>query len=141
MNIPGKVASSTLILIGLAWLLSLFFNPKTWVTRSANQVNGTGQSGVAAQNFTTKNAVPLANGSQSTLDQTAIAPQATQQQRVQQVPQTVTTPNQSVQGSPSPAATVPAATVPATPQPTFEPAPAVVAPSPKVIAEPVRAGW
>ncbi len=138
MNIPGKVASSTLILIGLAWLLSLFFNPKTWATRSANQLNGTGQTGVAVQNFTTKSAVPLANGSQSTLDQTAIAPQTTQTQGVRQVPQTVASPNQSVQASPPPAATVPAAPVSATPQPTFEPTPA---PSPSVIAEPVRAGW
>jgi hypothetical protein len=142
MNIPGKAVSTALILFGLGWLVTLFFNPNTWVTRSANQVNGTVQTGVAAQNFAPKNAAPLANGNKSTVGQTAIAPQTTQTQGVRQVPQTLSSPNQSVQASPSPAATVPAATVPATPQPTFEPAPTVVvSPSPAVVVEPVRAGW
>jgi hypothetical protein len=136
MNIPGKAVSMALILFGLGWLVTLFFKPNTWVTRSANQVNGTVQTGVGSQNFTTKGAVPLANGSQTTLNQTPIAPQTTQQ-RTQQVPQTINSPNQAVQPSPSPTATIPAS-----PQPTFEPSPAVVvAPSPQVVAEPVRAGW
>jgi hypothetical protein len=137
MNIPGKAVSMALILFGLGWLITLFFKPNTWVTRSANQVNGTVQTGVGTQNFAPKNAAPLANGNKSTLDQTAIAPQNTQQQRVQQAPQTINSPNQAAQPNPSPTATVPAS-----PQPTFEPSPAVVvAPSPQVVAEPVRAGW
>ncbi len=137
MNIPGKAVSTALILFGLGWLVTLFVNPNTWATRSANQVNGTVQKGVGTQGFAAKNTVPLANSSQSTLDQTTLGTQTTQQQRVPVNSQTISTPNQAASPSPSPTATVPAS-----PQPTFEPSPAVVvAPSPKVVAEPVRAGW
>jgi cytoskeletal protein RodZ len=135
MNIPGKIASSTLILIGFAWLVSLFFNPRTWNTRSANQVNPT-VNGVTSQNFSaTKGNVPLADGTQATIDQGTQSTQSTQQQRVQQVPQTINSPNQAA--TPTPTVTP---TVAATPQPTFEPTPAPT-PQPKVVGEPVRAGW
>jgi hypothetical protein len=143
MNIPGKIASSTLIFIGFAWLVSLFFNPKTWMTRSANQVDGTVQNGLTSQGFNTTNGnVPLAAGTQSTIDQGRAS---TQSMAVRQVPQSVTSPDQSVQttASPSPAATIaPATTAPIAPSPVVTthvtPAPQ---PSPKLVPEPVRAGW
>jgi hypothetical protein len=135
MNIPGKAVSSALILFGLGWLATLFFNPNTWVNRSANQMNGTAQTGVGTQNFTTKGAVPLVNGNQTTLDQTAIAPQSTQRQPVRQQPQSLNSPDQSVQATPPYQPTIPAS-----PQPALTPA-AVVTPSPRVVAEPVQAGW
>jgi hypothetical protein len=141
MNIPGKIASSTLILIGFAWLVSLFLNPRTWNTRSANQVNPT-VNGVTSQNFSaTKGNVPLVDGTQSTIDQGTISTQTTQPQRVQQVPQNVNTPNQAAQSTatPTPTATVTPTATP-TPQPTFEPTPAPTS-QPKVVVEPVRAGW
>jgi hypothetical protein len=139
MNIPGKIASSTLILIGFAWLVSLFLNPRTWNTRSANQVNPT-VNGVTSQNFSaTKGNVPLADGTQATIDQGTLSTQTTQQRRVQQVPQTTNTPNQAATPTPAVTATV-APTVAATPPPTFEPTPAPQA-QPKVVVEPVRAGW
>jgi hypothetical protein len=143
MNIPGKIASSTLILIGFAWLVSLFFNPRTWNTRSANQVNPT-VNGVTSQNFSaTKGNVPLADGTQATIDQGTQSTQSAQQQRVQQVPQTINSPNQAATPTPTVTATVAptvTATVAPTPQPTFEPTPAPT-PQPKVVVEPVRAGW
>jgi hypothetical protein len=139
MNIPGKIASSTLILIGFAWLVSLFLNPRTWNTRSANQVNPT-VNGVTSQNFSaTKGNVPLADGTQATIDQGTLSTQTTQQRRVQQVPQTTNTPNQAATPTPAVTATV-APTVAVTPPPTFEPTPAPQA-QPKVVVEPVRAGW
>jgi hypothetical protein len=140
MNIPGKIASSTLILIGLAWLTTVFLNPRTWTTRSANQLNSAGQNGATTQNFTTpKGNVPLAGGTQVTIDQNTLSTESTQpaQERVRQANQTLNSPDQSAQ---APAVVTPAATPAATPTPTVVATPAP-APSPKVIAEPVQAGW
>jgi hypothetical protein len=140
MNIPGKIASSTLILIGLAWLMTVFLNPRTWATRSANQINSAAQNGATTQSFTTqKGNVPLADGTQVTIDQGTLSTESTQQ-RVPVANQNVNTPNQSVQQPAVVATPVPTAAPAATPQPTVVATPAPT-PAAKVIAEPVRAGW
>ncbi len=135
MNIPGKIASSTLILIGFGWLVSLFFNPRTWNTQSANQVNPT-VNGVTSQNFSaTKENAPLVDRTGATIDQGTLSTQTSQQQRAQQVPQTVNSPNQAATPTPTVTPTV-TPTAAATPQPT----PTAQVQSP-VVVEPVQAGW
>ncbi len=139
MNIPGKIASSTLILIGFGWLVSLFFNPRTWNTPSANQVNPT-VNGVTSQNFNAaKENTPLVDRTGVTIDQGTLSTQTSQQQRAQQVPQAVNSPNQAATPTPTATPTVTPTVTPtaaATPQPT----PAVPVQSP-VVVEPVQAGW
>jgi hypothetical protein len=139
MNFPGRVASGGLIFVGFLWLLSLFLNPNTWGSRTANQINGSSSNAAGTQKFAVPNAQPpLANPNAQTIEQEKVTANSSAtvnnngavNNRVPAASQTVNTPNQA-----------------ATPAPTFEPAPATPAPTPvptpaaTVVPEPVRAGW
>jgi hypothetical protein len=164
MNIPGKIASIVLILIGAGWLVSLF---SPWAANNNNGNNGraTNNLGVATTNQglgltpAGQNPATVGTNNMTTPLKTALtgnttpaqvaAAQAVAQTTAVQTPAATPVPNQ-VAGA---AQTNQAVVVPGTGTQQFEasprsatapvtPVPVVPAtPAPVPITEPVRAGW